>query len=530
MRADKAFQSFPDPSPAEPSDPKALDPRPLAPFLRSRVLSQGTFGVSHTRVPTESRPGHVALIAGLYEDVSSVTTGWKLNPVNFDSVFNRSKHTWSWGSPDILPMFKEGAVPGRVDADVYGEEAEDYTQDATQLDTWVFDKVNAFFASAATNSTLDAMLRQDKLVFFLHLLGLDTTGHAYRPYSPEYLNNIKIVDKGVQQITQLVESFYGDGKTSYVFTADHGMSDWGSHGDGHPDNTRTPLIVWGSGVAKPVIASRGKKAAGHEDGFSSDWGLDHVARHDVSQADIAALMAYLAGLEFPVNSVGELPLDYLAASPQVKAQAALANTKGILEMYRVKEEHKKSSVLRYQPFPPLSDKEMSVEHRIDEISKLIKGGSPEEAIAKAHQLLNLGLDGLRYLQTYDWLFLRALVTLGYLGWIAFALTFVINLYVLEGETETSRTLSTTIAFSSAGVGLFAVLAVQKSPLTYYAYAIFPIFFWEEVYARRNALQGGGKALFRNLNSPSQKFSVALKSLAFVCTLEAMVSVHSLTQS
>lgn len=128
LRADKAFQSFPDPSPSSPHAPGALEPRPLAPFLRSRVLKSGTFGVSHTRVPTESRPGHVALIAGLYEDVSSVTTGWKLNPVNFDSVFNRSRHTWSWGSPDILPMFEKGAVPGRVSAECYAQEFEDYTK------------------------------------------------------------------------------------------------------------------------------------------------------------------------------------------------------------------------------------------------------------------------------------------------------------------------------------------------------------------------------------------------------------------
>ncbi|KAK3334247.1 LOW QUALITY PROTEIN: GPI ethanolamine phosphate transferase 1 [Neurospora tetraspora] len=475
LRADKALQ-------------------PLAPYLRSKILEQGTFGVSHTRVPTESRPGHVALIAGLYEDVSAVTTGWKLNPVNFDSLFNRSRHTWSWGSPDILPMFEQGAVPGRVDAYTYGHEFEDFSSDATQLDLWVFDHVKDFFAEARRNKALAEALRQDKIVFFLHLLGLDTTGHSYRPYSKEYLNNIKIVDQGVKEVAELFRDFYRDDRTAFVFTADHGMSDWGSHGDGHPDNTRTPLIVWGSGVAKPQLYP-GEVAPGHDE-YSADWNLDHVRRHDVAQADVAALMSYLVGVEFPANSVGELPLSYLAADIKEKAEASLVNVQGILEQYRVKEEKKKATELKYRPYQPFGDNGLSPERRVADIRQLIDAGRYEEAIEESAALMKVGLGGLRYLQTYDWLFLRALITIGYLGWIAYALTMVVDLHVLHSRVRPSRTLSKGLFFTSVLVALYASFTISKSPLTYYAYAFFPVFFWEEVYARRESR----KELLGHINS------------------------------
>ena len=416
-------------------------------------------------------------------------------------------------------MFQEGATPGRVDAATYGHEYEDFSQDATQLDVWVFDRVKALFDEAKTNKTLNEQLRQDKLVFFLHLLGLDTNGHAYRPYSKEYLHNIQLVDEGVREITELIDDFYNDGKTAFVFTADHGMSDFGSHGDGHPDNTRTPLITWGSGIAKPVKVMEGI-APGHDE-LSSDWGLDHITRHDVAQADIAALMAYLAGLDFPTNSVGELPLDFLAADLPEKAEAALQNARGILEMYRIKEEQKKANEMRYMPYPGLGEGTRTVAHRTATIRRLIDAGEYERSIVHSQELMQVGIQGLRYLQTYDWLFLRALITIGYLGWIAFALTTVIDLHVLHGTARTTRTRNSVVFFSSILIAMYASFIISHSPPTYYAYALFPVAFWEEVYARRTALKAGGKKLFGHVKSAKGWVGVVTSSIATVAFVEAL---------
>ena len=49
-------------------------------------------------------------------------------------------------------------------------------------------------------------------------------------FSREYLENIGIVDKGIQEIVAEMEKFYNnDGKTSYLLTADHGMTSWGKY-------------------------------------------------------------------------------------------------------------------------------------------------------------------------------------------------------------------------------------------------------------------------------------------------------------
>uniref|UniRef100_A0A8D2L0Q2 GPI ethanolamine phosphate transferase 1 n=1 Tax=Varanus komodoensis TaxID=61221 RepID=A0A8D2L0Q2_VARKO len=287
-----------------------------APYLRNIIISEGSWGASHTRVPTESRPGHVALIAGFYEDVSAVARGWKENPVEFDSLFNESKYTWSWGSPDILPMFAKGATGNHVYTNCYEAAREDFgAEDATLLDTWVFEHVKDFFGAARNNETLFAKLHEPKIVFFLHLLGIDTNGHAHRPHSREYKNNIRIVDEGIKQIVSMIEDFYGkDGRTAFILTSDHGMTDWGTHGASHPTETLTPLVAWGAGINYPQRIAFQE----FEDGFLK-----------------APLMASLIGVPFPLNSVGVLPLEYLNNTAHFKAESMFTNAAQIVEQFKV---------------------------------------------------------------------------------------------------------------------------------------------------------------------------------------------------
>uniref|UniRef100_A0A674E8D6 GPI ethanolamine phosphate transferase 1 n=1 Tax=Salmo trutta TaxID=8032 RepID=A0A674E8D6_SALTR len=411
-----------------------------APYLRSVMEETGSWGVSHTRVPTESRPGHVALIAGFYEDVSAVAKGWKENPVEFDSVFNESRHTWCWGSPDILPMFAKGASGDHVYTYTYPAEREDFAStDASRLDTWVFDEVKSFLQSARENSSLMSSLQKDQNVFFLHLLGIDTNGHAHRPMSQEYLENIRLVDSGVKELVSMVEDIFdNDGRTAYVFTSDHGMTNWGSHGAGHPSETLTPLLVWGAGVH---TAQRVTEPQKYSDGYLQEWQLEGLRRVDVNQADIAPLMSSLIGVPIPLNSVGVLPLQYLNNSDQFKAESMYSNAIQILEQFKVKMAQKKETTLSFL-FTPYQS------------------------------LMDHALEGLSYYHTYDRFFLGCSVVLGFTGWTSYVVLVILKTHV-SGKTLWWIGVGATLL-----IGMF--LIIQRSPVTYYIYCLLPVPVWYSV--------------------------------------------------
>ncbi|XP_064362966.1 GPI ethanolamine phosphate transferase 1 isoform X2 [Dromaius novaehollandiae] len=462
---------------------------PRAPFLRSILENNGSWGISHTHVPTESRPGHVALIAGFYEDVSAVAKGWKENPVEFDSVFNESRYTWSWGSPDILPMFAKGASGDHVYTFCYTAESEDFgTQDASRLDTWVFDHVKSFFNSSRNNQTLYSALNEEKVVLFLHLLGIDTNGHAHRPNSREYKENIRKVDEGVKEIASMLENFYGnDGKTAFILTSDHGMTDWGSHGAGHPSETLTPLIAWGAGVNYPQrVASQF-----FEDNFLKEWKLENLKRLDVNQADIAPLMASLIGVPFPLNSVGTLPLEYLNNSAYFKAESMFTNAVQILEQFKVKMTQKKETTLSFlfMPFKPLSDSEQI--NLLKKTRLYIQQEKYDEAVSLCKALIILALEGLSYYHTYDRLFLGLSIAMGFVGWTAYVILVIIKTHTNLTKAAQSHDKESTIllyCFAFVGMIIAFFLLIQMCPWTYYVYCLLPVPVWYAVVKELHIIQ------------------------------------------
>ena len=428
------------------------------PYLAKVRRDLGRWGVSHTRVPTESRPGHIALIAGMYEDPSAITRGWQENPVDFDTVFNASRHTWSWGSPDILPMFAKGATGDRVSADFYAPEFEDFSAgDPSDLDQWVFDKVTQFLDKSNQTAELRATLRQDKLVLFLHLLGLDINGHTNKPNSPMYLKNLRLVDRGVQNLVQLAENYWGhDLRTAYVFTSDHGMTDWGSHGAGTAHETHTPLLCWGAGI-KPA-----------------------AQRTDVNQTDVAALMSSLLGISMPQNSVGKVPEKYLKLHPSMVLQAKVANVLQLHEQVQSFREKFETAVF-HSPF-----QDMDAERLERVLNKAKSFGAKNQydlAFEETDKAFEVCMRGLTYYQRYHRTNLYVATTASYLGFILLLVVRILKEFtpftrneVLSPLGRATHVIAT--AFLSFGALIFTL--VQRQPLLHFVHYAAAILVWSVV--------------------------------------------------
>ncbi|VDL92562.1 unnamed protein product [Schistocephalus solidus] len=416
------------------------------PILRDIILNKGIWGLSHTRVPTESRPGHVALFAGFYEDVASVTKGWQVNAVEFDSVVNRSNRAWIWGGPDVVPMLQPSDRIGddRVFISSYPRDMLDFTaENITQIDDWVVDKFSTFLVNNSHLLLTEEGVREDFRrgnFIFLHLSAADQLGHTAKPSSPEYFKMIRNIDSNIGRILKLFSDLpFGEEillETAFILTADHGMTDWGSHGAGSPQETITPLIIWGSGISGPEVLENQSVGVGETELLRYHY---NRKIHIVRQADICPLIAALLGIPIPANSVGEVPLDVLEAGQQLKAELIRSNALQIIAQFQVKYTEQKASHYRafFQEFRWVIRSLIIACIQLSHTSGVIKINErcrPADSrwalcscgkilliymtpvywfqISTYRQIIRHGLEGLNYYHKYDRFFMGCFTILG----------------------------------------------------------------------------------------------------------------------
>jgi phosphatidylinositol glycan class N len=337
---------------------------------------------------------------------------------------------------------------------------------------------------------------------FLHLLGIDTQGHAHRPDSRQYLENIARVDAGIQKCVQLVgQRFANDNATAFIFTSDHGMSDRGSHGAGDFSETETPYVAWGAGIRAPQPANsenvwrkvgENEKAIsenGWRKGSPRSWEVDHLERADIHQADLAPLMSALLGLDIPVNSVGRVPVSLLA-NVWTRVATAQANAAQMTELLRVKAEIRRNASFFFSESPALK-----------EANGLLEQSISENDLSLAHLSFERARAGLVYYDRYFRTFLFSLISAAMAGWLLclFGKRF--------SETAPRKRLAENAKFFSisafrvaqllVSVIWSAVLVAQKTPLTFPLYIFFAVFLLSE--GVRHVTRRGGDGVLQSLS-------------------------------
>lgn len=253
---------------------------PVAPFLRSIVEEQGAWAISLARPPTETRPGHGALMAGIYEDpgIFGQNLNWDdyLEPV--DSIFAHAGTAAYFATTHRQSYLAVGK--SLVDKPGVHSFLDDAPNSKEAGDEVTMQKLSKFLHSselqaATTAAGLRGLSKQASsshkeqaaddagnhkqrpgqgILVWVDLLGLDSVSE---PRSDRYVNEVSNIDRKIETMVKEIKARLPKLRTAFIVTADHGLLDEGWHGDEKKQNAYTPLIAWGAGVASPSRLTEG---------------------------------------------------------------------------------------------------------------------------------------------------------------------------------------------------------------------------------------------------------------------------------
>ena len=222
-----------------------------------------------------------------------------------------------------------------------------------------------------------------------------------------------------------------------------------------------------------------------------EWSLDDLQRIDIEQADIAPLMSTLLGVEFPVNSVGVLPVKFLDVSENKKAEILYFNALQMWNQFHRGDqihEERKFFYKKYSKMEEMKQLKEELEKTISTKKKDEKNFA--EILPKIKKLFNFCFSGLRYLQTYDRLMLFFITCSSYVLWIVYLSIWVRKNFIFFSEKKNNfhdekkknnnffLMIDFFFLFCFFFFSLFFYL--EKSPITYYLYILFPFYLSREI--------------------------------------------------
>lgn len=111
-----------------------------------------------------------------------------------------------------------------------------------------------------------------------------------------------------------------------------------------------------------------------------------------------------------------------------------------------------------------------------------------------------------------------MISFGYVGWILFALLHIIKNFSQLPKKNPLQSTNVTFFWNKMAIIIAIILSVflflKDSPVQYYAYAAFPVFFWKTIFQN-------SKTLFCHVQGKSF-WEFSLSALAYVLGLELLV--------
>ena len=421
-----------------------------APFLKGIIEKKGLYGISHTKAPTETSSCITTLFSGHFEDASMSLKRLRNKQIKLDSVFNQSRFSLGFGKEICELKIGESleCIPYHL---------EDYSNCDYKCDYELFEVNHKIFLNGKKNKTLKNKLNQNKIIFAYHLNFTDEIGHRYGATSNKLKNHLINLDSYFFQLEKDFYDFYEDNQTTFIITSDHGMINF-EHGGSNPNLTKTPFIIWGSGIKN-----------------NEESKIDFQNfKYEISQIDISPLISGLLGINFPMNSLGIVPIDIMNISDRIKSKILFGNMMQIFEIYKVHHEKISKSIL-YKQYQPL----LYSEKKINNIINLINNFNYIEAINKTYDFINSIQNGIEYIIHYDRLILKIIVISGYILWM-------LNLFIIVEKNNTNN-LNNYFFYDSnfRTITIFSLilllisylyLYLRLSPLIYYIFICYICYF------------------------------------------------------